>query len=109
MNKAEWFLSIEGNDDLLWLIKTYHPSRKNKSNLKITAPNAELACERIRSKIKNETKEDVVDLFRRALKEEDEQAVLRIFNDAWFGVPESTDCWKIPGFKELVELIEEAP
>lgn len=106
----QWFQDIERHKEvLISIIEKYHPSRKIKSDLKITAAKAEKVCELIRSKIKDETKEDVLLLFERALKEENVTVILRILNDVWFGVPESTDCWKIPGFKELVDLIEEAP
>jgi len=106
----QWFQQVENNKEILIsIIKKFHPSRKNKSDLKITAPNAELACEKIRSQIKKNTKEDVLVSFESALKEKNKRVILRILNDVWFGVPESTDCWKIPGFKELVDLIENCP
>ena len=106
----QWFQDVENHKEvLISIIKEFHPSRKKKSDLKITAPNAELACEKLRSQIKKNTKEDVLISFESALKERDERIILKILNDVWFGVPESTSCWKIPGFKELVELIEEAP
>lgn len=29
--------------------------------------------------------------------------------DAWFGVPESTSCWSIPGFGQAVDLLDDPP
>ncbi len=110
ISRDEWFQDIEANKQILVsIIDTYHPSRKKKSDLKITAQAAEKACEKIRTLIKQNTKEDVVILFENALKEKDQKVMLKILNDVWFGVPESTSCWKIPGFKELVDFIENSP
>ena len=34
---------------------------------------------------------------------------MSLLNSAWFGVPESTQCWKLEGFKEAIDLLEDPP
>jgi len=43
------------------------------------------------------------------LDAQDISKAMKLLNDAWFGVPESTDCWQIYGFKEAVDLLDDPP
>ena len=78
-------------------------------NLPITAPLAESECAVVRSQIKHESTADPLVEFDSALRDRDDGAVYRLLNAAWFGVPESTSCWSIPGFSEAVDLLEDPP
>ena len=111
MIKEEWFKEADDNrDKLISLVSQYHPSsqRAGKS-LRITAFRAEQACAEIRKNIKTIRTEDPVERFKLALDLKDTNTSLLILNETWFGVPESTDCWSIPGFSEAVDLMTDPP
>lgn len=108
-------------DKLRSLLGNYHPrsatyakTYKRPEPLPITAPGAEAACRVVRNKI---AKEDSLEphpiaVFNIALETgnlEAAQEINNLLNSAWFGVPESTSCWQIPGFKEAVALMEDSP
>ncbi len=110
MTQYEWIQYARDNKDVLEeLIRAYHPALMTDKQLKITAPNAERACQVVRDKIKEETKYNPLEYFRVALSHNDIKKIYGILNSAWFGVPESTDCWRIEGFKEAVALLEDMP
>jgi hypothetical protein len=118
MTKQEWINQArEHKAVLLSLIEVYHPAshrahgRKPSLDLPITAPSAESACRVVREKIAKEEGDLAYprDRFLVALVQEDWQEIDSLLNAAWFGVPESSACWRIEGFKEAVELIEEPP
>jgi len=109
------------------LIADYHPAarpiRPDSSlaemesalspNLPITAQGAEMSCEKVRRMIREKYKagdkpDPVVD-FAAAVASGNVAKINTLLNAAWFGVPESTSCWRIPGFKEAVDLIEDPP
>lgn len=75
----------------------------------ITAPNAERACEAVREEIRKKEGDDPLVEFDSALATEDIGKLTCLLNEAWFGVPESTSCWRIPGFHEAVELLDDPP
>lgn len=96
-------------EDFLWC---YHPASRNfnpKNNMEITAPLAESACNVIREKIKKENTLSPVTRFNQAIAAQDINEIYNLLQSAWFGVPESTDCWGITGFTEAVELLEDPP
>lgn len=107
-------------DKLIRLINNFHPvnrqpgrrratvSNNDKGDF-ITAPNAEAACGVIRKVIKDDYKGNPSDDFCKALVEKNWGTIFKILNEAWFGVPESTSCWEIDGFKEAVTLLEDWP
>ena len=94
-------------------MRNYHPGvmkAEQLSDFEITAPGAEAASVVIRERIAAETKgRDILAEFDRAVEREDIQALYSILNSAWFGVPESTSCWQIPGFKVAVSLLDDPP
>lgn len=113
--KKEWLEYARINGDLLTqFIKDWHPASKtkvNKTNMRITAAGAEAACETIRESIAAKEAGNIApeERFALALVSGDTSKITSLLNSAWFGVPESTACWQIAGFKEAVELIEQVP
>jgi hypothetical protein len=129
MTEIEWLLQArEHADDLAYLIEHYHPVNRVRMDrrfpgtifgdpvrippperLPITAASTERACETIREDIRKNFEGDPVAEFRRALDAGDVGRVNTLLNDAWFGVPESTSCWQIRGFRAAVTLLEDLP
>lgn len=111
MRKDEWFNQAnQSKDKLISLIGYYHPAcLQGLVGMRITAPNAEMVSERIRESIRKNFDGNPVTEFITALDNKDISKCMKLLNDAWFGVPESTDCWKISGFKECVDLLDEPP
>lgn len=117
--KEEWLKFAEENKEkLAWLIKDYHPVNRQPGTRRasvlhrgdyITAPNAEAACVQVRNKIRQNFEGNPVQQFEEALRQKDVSKINKLLNDTWFGVPESTSCWNILGFKEAVELMEDIP
>jgi hypothetical protein len=111
------------------LIADYHPSARRPAALKreavlmtdgeavivdaatmpITAPAAEQACQHVRTQIRKEEPDDPLTRWDRAITSGDIGEIDSLLNGAWFGVPESTGCWNIPGFNEAVDLMDDPP
>lgn len=112
MTENEWLGYAKRNRiKLESLIRDWHPRmRRSTYSLRITAPNAEKRCEEVRQQIKSEegrippTRE-----FNDSLNEGNWHRVWIVLNETWFGVPESTECWRIFGFTEAVNLLEDPP
>lgn len=99
------------SDDILQLIRAYHPRSGytiTAPALEITALRAEAACAVLRSIIAVGEGEPAAQ-YRVAVAEADINQLLRLFNETWFGVPESRERWKLPGFYEMVDLLEDPP
>ncbi len=113
MTEQEWLDKAKKHaDELRQFIGFYHPSCHYPTpELPITAPNAEIACDQIREEIRYEDqgKADPMIQFSRALEANDIGAINSLLNATWFGVPESTDCWFIPGFGVAVDLMGDLP
>jgi hypothetical protein len=79
--------------------------------LPITARSAESACEAVRSDIVREQRGlgSIGSRFITALATGDVRQVSSLLSAAWFGVPESTNCWRIRGFNTAVDLLEDPP
>ena len=73
----------------------------------ITAPNAERACEVVREQIRKESMNNPEIQFDIALTKQDHATISSLLSSAWFGVPESTECWKIRGFAEACDLLDD--
>ncbi len=111
MTPSEWIEKARaGAPKLRQLLEDYHPTQSRKPIGPITAPGAEDACNVIRREIA-EKKQDIdpVTAFDKALFAADVVEINTLLSEAWIGVPETTACWRIPGFKEAVELLEELP
>lgn len=80
-----------------------------EASMPITAPNAELACQTVRTKIRQEQPQNPLERWDKAVEEKNIAEIDSLLNGAWFGVPESTSCWSIPGFKEAVDLMDDPP
>jgi hypothetical protein len=64
----------------------------------------------VREKIIAESgKMNPVAQFDSALAAGDIGQLMTLLNGAWFGVPESTECWGIEGFKIAVDLMDDPP
>lgn len=111
MTKDQWINNaIKNKEALRSFILSYHPSmRTPKKPLPITAPGAEAACENIRQEIAKENIGNPVEQFDRAIEGRDFTLLYHLLNATWFGVPESTDCWRIKGFSEAVDLMDDTP
>ncbi len=98
-------------DELRALLRTWHPLRRPAvvGDVTITARGAEQACAQARKEIVAKGGADPVAQFNDALAKGDAEAIMRLLSDAWFGVPESRDCWSIRGFKEAVDLLDDPP
>jgi len=110
MTSQEWLdKARRGKLALIQLIQDFHPALPHTVELPmtITAPRAEEMRQRI---VKHMAKDyDPVALFNKALDASDVSTVTSVLNRAWFGVPESLDCWSMTGFKEAVDLLDEPP
>lgn len=112
MDRSEWLDQARGNSDLLEdLLRAYHPGmRGEKRELPITARGPEAMSARVRSVIAREWEgHDPIAMFRSAMANQNVGQITTLLNEAWFGVPESTDCWSVPGFREAVRLLEDLP
>lgn len=116
---SEWMEVVKKNTDVLaGLIESYHPGsserpRKTpKVQLPITTPAAERLSESIRESISEKENSKPLrpaDRFRKAVEERDSAEITRLLSSTWFGVPESTYCWSMPGFSVAVDLLEDPP
>ena len=111
MTNQQWLAKVRDNQEVLTeLIRGYHPAaHSRRRSLPITAPGAEAACEVVRRKIAKEEAGDPVVQFKAAMNTGNLSEISRLLDGAWFGVPESTSCWQIPGFALAVDLMEDPP
>lgn len=114
MTKNEWIHYAKTHKDkLVTFLNDWHPSSNGQikyHEMKITAMNAERACEVVRQEVRKKQQEsNPVEQFEFALKCNDIETINRLLNSAWFGVPESTGCWNQIGFREAVELMDDLP
>lgn len=113
MTKGRWLEQVTSHrKELRQLIADYHPSTRSRGYLEskvITAPNAEMACENVRESIRSKEKEDPLVKWDKAVSEGDIGTIMSLLSGAWFGVPESTECWSIPGFSKAVDLLDDPP
>lgn len=113
MTTNEWIARARQHADALRsLVINYHPASGGKRKpMPITARAAEKACAVIRTGIAREQKYQPEPIHRldTALVAGDASEIISLLNSAWFGVPESTSCWGITGFREAVSLLEDVP
>lgn len=131
MTRERWLNTVRENQEKLSnLILDWHPVSRitnhrstefidvagdlveiEKPAMKITAPNAEYACGVVREKIVREEgqQDPPVERFKKAVEEENISEINSLLSSAWFGVPESTECWRIPGFSIAVDLMDDLP
>lgn len=115
MNTAQFLArATEHAGKLRSLLGNYHPTSEAYARWRpgnITAPGAEAACVTVRDLIAREEigEPHPIERFDAALASGDAQEIWSLLNSAWFGVPESTECWQVPGFREAVALLEDPP
>lgn len=120
MTTHDWLTNARHDvEKLKDLLRAYHPTMlrgpldtledRRRYGLHITAPAAEAACEAVREDVRKNFEGDPVTQLDEALAADDVGKVISLLNQAWFGVPESSSCWNIPGFREAVALLEEPP
>jgi hypothetical protein len=112
MTTTEWLVQARANaDELRDLVGNYHPAMavSAQHEMEITAPNAELACELVRDHIRAQEPQNPGRRLDAALATGDISEIISVLNGAWFGVPESTSCWRVRGFKEAVDLLDDPP
>jgi len=112
MKKQEWLaLACLERPALASLIRNYHPSNRKTAPkpLKTSAPAAQAACNLICKKIAAESDQSPDIRFSNALALGDVAEIHNLLSDTWFGVPETTGCWKIRGFKVAVDLLDDPP
>lgn len=111
MNPKEYIEKAKENKTKLRnFVAAWHPINCRPHKMKITADTAESACQHVREDII--AKSSVVPIERQfdiAVETEDASKLDGLLNQAWFGVPESTECWQIEGFREAVNLMEDPP
>jgi hypothetical protein len=115
MTTQEWIAQATQNrNKLLDLLTSFHPAaqstRRSDYNLPITTSAAEDACRNVRAVIAVETAGmNIPKKFQAALDKADVGEIHSLLQQAWFGVPESSSCWSIPGFAEAVDLMDDPP
>lgn len=103
-----WWEEVDNNwGDLLNLIEKFHPAHSNPEVIMlypITASNAEKACDSIRNQIDTKLP---ISIANTAKENRDGETLHRIFNETWFGAPESRDVFYEPCFGLLCDLCSE--
>ena len=114
MLKNQWLSIVKTNKDALRsFVQNYHPINLRSHTPEeamdpfITAPNAERACETVRDLIRKESLDCPEIQFSIALEKGDAETIMSLLSSSWFGVPESTSCWQIHGFREAVDLLDD--
>ncbi len=114
MNTNDWLASCRTHQKVLReIIADYYPSNHPRvsADFEITAPAAQAACDVVCEDIraKDKGKLCATARFDLALKEGNVGELNSLMSSAWFGVPETTSCWHIPGFNEMVNLLDDPP
>lgn len=115
MTNEEWLEQVKQHkENLLDLVSNWHPTSYSKvqdHDMPITAPSAEWACNKVRAEIVAESNSDlaVQKEFLSAIESGNINTIYTILSNTWFGVPESTSCWRLTGFKEAVNLLDDPP
>ena len=112
MTENDWFIQLEKDKDKIFkIVGQYHPSivAPPINKVDITAPNAELARRAIMHQMIREQLGNGLGKLVQALNNRDMSTCYNVMSESWFAIPESTQCWEIEGFKELVSLMENLP
>lgn len=103
----EWWALVDSRrDDLLSLIRAFHPNAGAKVNYRITAERAEAACEQVREEIRHTGIKEPAKVFQELIERRDPRC-LTILSETWFGMPESMGVRDVPGFGALCDLCSE--
>ena len=110
--RTQWMGKVLDNSTALRnLVANYHPAARQprRERMPITAAAPEAACEFVRQQIRSERSDDPVARWDKAMSEADISQITALLEEAWFGVPESTACWNIPGFDIACDLMDDPP
>ena len=112
---SEAFLSkcAEHQGRLETYLQQWHPRSREfvfTEEHHASAPGAQFACNRACAKIqKTPAGLPPVAAFKEALEKRDVKVAYSLLNDAWFGLPETTEWRQFEGAREAVGLIEDPP
>jgi hypothetical protein len=112
MTHSRWLQIVADNaKKLRQFVGSYHPSAREPDTtpMVISAPSPEAACQNVREAIRKERPDDPLARWDKALAAGDISELNSLLSDAWFGVPESTECWSIPGFGIACDLMDDLP
>lgn len=101
-----WLLAAHHKDALLDLVRAYHPYYRRTHQYRITAPNAEGACETIRKEIQKQPQKDPCARVEESHQDRTDDLYM-VLNETWFGMPESTGVRCEQGFGVLCDLCSE--
>lgn len=116
MKPQEWLAAASAEKELLAnFIDTWHPAsqslrtrNKQRYQMTITAISAESArryASKHVEKDRNPKRE-----FLNAIEAKDAPLAHSVLSSAWtLGVPESTDCWALPGAHFIVDILDDPP
>ena len=104
-----WWNAVETHwDDLIALIDRFHPLSDNPgTEYPITAAAPETMCELVRNEIRAKESGNPCDRAKKAKQDRNGDELHQIFNQTWFGMPESADVRYEPGFGILCDLCSE--
>ena len=105
MTKNEWLQIITDNLETLSEFVAGYGGGKEVEDMPITAP----TVEKVRKGLLKGLPQTSNLALKEALIAEDDGVLYSIFQRAWLGVPESRDCWKIPGFSLVCDLLGDPP
>ena len=103
---SEWWELLE--EKLRDLVAEFHPGYRQQHDMAITAPAAEQVCDRFRQEIAEMTEGDPVSDFDRMKEAKDGLGLVRLLNQTWFGMPESTEVRSFLAFGALCDLCSES-
>ena len=109
MDTRDWWNTFNKNIvNLRKLVEVYHPTSEpvKHTDLHISTAGAEAAGEVVRNVIRSNAKQSGLEIFDAAAKSKDAPKLIRILNEAWFGLPESMSSHSLPGFGSLCDLCE---
>lgn len=104
--KEEWLYYARRHEEKLGeFVRRYTGPFEHESDLPITAKDAEAARQLIVQQYA--AKAVPFGVWEKAMREGDIDTIYCLLSRAWFGVPESIECWTISGFREAVKLLED--
>lgn len=111
MTAEGWWAKVEEFwPEFTNLTEQFHPFYRKSHKYPITAGNAEQACQGIREKIASAAQdEDPIDKLLKAKENRDHTTIMSIFNQVWFGMPESESVRYLPGFFQMCDLLADYP
>jgi hypothetical protein len=109
MTKEKWLEQFNQNKEKLTnFVSRWHPGSSNYGNEDVLLPITANAPESMRQSLLSKTQPvNIQSRWEKAVKEQDYAEIMSMLGSAWMGVPESTSCWYLEGFKEAVDLLDD--